>query len=548
MTVVPREQLGEAFLIMAWVGGTPIWLMLLVVCANVSSLLVARAIMRRGEVAVRFSMGASRARIVRQLLTESILLALLASGAGLVLLVWATTYFETRFPVQLDLDIHWRTVAFTIAFAAGVGVLFGVMPALHAARTSVFDALKGIRGLDRRASRLQRRFVVAQLTLSLPLLAAAGWYVAGASQARGLNGFDAPDRALGVTLDLYLRKYSDPEADALLTAARERIAALPGVQSAAFASNVPFFPRSSYGLYFRLPTAANLQDVRERIGSEASIVDPEYFQAMRIPIRRGRAIEPTDHAGAPLVGVVSEAFAREAWPGIDPIGKTLLTTIRRDTARVDLTFTVVGVGAPVGLRSGEDKPVVFVSRKQVPRPEAITLLVRTLGPAVDMLPVIRRELERLDPQLPLRQLETFERRFAAEFDIDRKIAGISLLAGLLILLIASVGVYASIAFNVAQRVREIGIRIALGAHATQVTRSFVRQGIRLALIGLAVGVPAALLLRLAFTRLLYSLDTGVNALALLAVAGLLLGVVALASWLPARRAATVDPVNTLRTD
>jgi putative ABC transport system permease protein len=151
LTVVPREHLGEAFLIMSWVGGTPIWLMLLVVCANVSSLLVARAIMRRGEVAVRFSMGASRARIVRQLLTESILLALLASGAGLLLVVWATTYFESRFPVQLDVPVHWRTVVFTTAFAAAVGILFGVLPALHAARTSVFDALKGISGLDRRS-------------------------------------------------------------------------------------------------------------------------------------------------------------------------------------------------------------------------------------------------------------------------------------------------------------------------------------------------------------------------------------------------------------
>jgi putative ABC transport system permease protein len=209
---------------------------------------------------------------------------------------------------------------------------------------------------------------------------------------------------------------------------------------------------------------------------------------------------------------------------------------------------VASIAAAVGLRSGEDNRLVHIPRKQLPPPDGITLLVRTAGPAVDMLPTIRRELERLDPQLPLRQLETLERRYTAEFDIERKVAGISLLAGLLILLIASVGVYASIAFNVAQRMREIGIRIALGARATQVTRSFVHQGIRLAVIGLAVGVPVTLLLRLAFTRLLYSLPASVNALALLAVATVLLGVVALASWLPARRAAAIDPVNTLRTD
>ena len=553
-TIVPREGLGEAVLLTSWVGGTPVWLTLLVVCTNVSSLLLGRAVMRRNEIAVRLSLGAARARVIRQLLTESMLLALLGSAAGLLLLLWAISYFQTQFPIQLDIPIQWRTVGFTIGSACVVGALFGVMPALHAARTGVFDALKNSSGVDRRGARLQRRFVVAQLTLSLPLLVAAGWYLTGLQQLVTTAPEFASDRALGVTLDLHLRRYTTPQADALLTAARTRIAALPGVQGAAFATNVPFFssgapyffqsqPRSVRG-DMPLPPGARLR------GAGASTLDPDYLRLMRIPILRGRGIESTDHAGAPAVAVVNEDYARAHWPGEDPLGKPLYTMVRRDTAIVEMIATVVGVAGPQARRvtGNEDAPHVYVARQQFPEAGSITLVVRTSMSAAPLLGDIRRELERLDAQLPLRGLGTFERRVVEATDVERKVARYSLLAGLLVLLMASVGVYAVIAFNVAQRTREIGIRMALGARASQVAISYVREGLRLAIFGIIIGVPAVLLMRLGFSQLLYNLEAATETLAIVVVVLTLMGVVALASWLPARRAARVNPMDALRTD
>ncbi|HSL70287.1 MAG TPA: FtsX-like permease family protein, partial [Longimicrobiales bacterium] len=425
---------------------------------------------------------------------------------------------------------------------------------LHAARTSVFAALKNTSGLDLRGTRLQRRFVVVQLTLSLPLLIAAGWYLAGLRQLTTTAPEFAADRVLGVTVDLGLRGYTTQQADALLTAARTRIASLPGVQGAAFATNVPYFsgnsaaypvsPRPlSASLRAALPPGAFLAS------SETSTIDPDYLRLMRIPIVRGRGIESTDHAGAPAVAVVSEDFARRAWPGADPLGKPLYALVRKDSTYIDVAATVVGVSRPA-VRSvfSEVQLQVYVARQQFPEARASTLVVGTSVPAAELLTDVRRELERLDAQLPLRQLATFERRIFDASDIERKVARYSLLAGLLVLLMASVGVYAVIAFNVAQRTREIGIRMALGARGSQVAAGYVRHGLRLALFGLLIGVPATLLLRLGFSDLLYNLEATTEMFAVVAVAMTLIGVVALASWLPARRAAAVNPVDALRTE
>jgi predicted permease len=549
LTLIPPDVFGEAFLIMSWVGGTPIWLILLIVCANVSGLLLARAVMRRREVAVRFSLGASRARVVRQLLTESVLLALLASGAGLVLLLWCTWYLQSMFPIELDVPIRWRTVGFTAAFACAVGVAFGVVPALHAARASVFEALKEGAGLDLRGARLQRRFVVAQLALGIPLLVAAAWYMAGWQRiGRGSMGFDVGEDGLGVTLGLQLRGYEAAEADALLTRARERVASLPGVTGAAFASKVLLFSGPSFEYFFYPPTESGTAGGPGRRPSTAS-VDPGYLRLLGIPLLRGRDIQPTDREGSPPVAVVSEDYARDTWPGLDPIGRTLLARAIGNTASDELAVTVVGVaGAVSRYGGGNGAPFVYLARKQFPGTRAMTLVVRTAGPAAPLLASVRDELTRLDPHLPQLELATFERRFEETFDIHRKVGRFSLLAGVLILLIASVGVYALIAFSVAQRRREIGIRMALGARGSQVASGFVRQGVLLAAFGAAIGVPAALVGRLAFRALFYGLGTTLSTLAILAVTGTLIVVVAAASWLPARRAAAVDPVNTLRSE
>ena len=537
-------------------------LILAIACANVTGLLLGRAVVRRREIAVRLSLGASRRRVVRQLVTESVVLALIASAAALLVTFWITQSIDSvLFDVPVDLSPDWRVVAFTTGIALATGVGFGLIPALHASRSHVADALKdGAAGLDRRRSRLQSGFVVAQVAMSLVLLVAAGTLITLLHSGTQIPlGFDASARVLATTLDLDLRDYSGARADDVLNRLAERVRSMPGVEHAAFTTRLPLTYASRRFLTVQTPRGESPTRSRDRTSSFAaatvSIVDPEYFATMGMPIVRGRGIEPTDGRGSLPVVVVSEDFAEHTWPGGDPLGKRVILEESgpgRGESPADTLFTVVGVvpamnfyGSPE--RDSPPPQLVFAARRQRPDSMGVSLVVRTTGDASRLAPLIRSEVQRVDPHLPITMMTTMEslrRERLADYVTASLIAGSF---GGLALLLACVGVYAIVAFAVAQRSREIGIRMALGARSGQVIALFFRDGMRLTGLGLAIGLAIGI----AVMKILQATWVGVNMasfVALAAISAAMLGVSALATWLPARRAATVDPLVALKAE
>jgi predicted permease len=499
---------------------------------------------------VKLALGASRGRIVRQLLAESMFVALLAGALGSVLLVWLRSALEGVFSFTIDLSPGPAVFLATAVIAAVTGVAFGVVPALHATRASLSDTLKtGSTGLDPRRSRLLHGFVVAQLTLGLPLLLAAALFGAATrSMDRADLGFTAGRDALGVELDFRLPGYSVERADALIEALRARVSSLGAVRAVAFASGVPMF-RQHWSIALRLPPD-ELAAAGVRAGFLPAVgVDPEYFATVGIPVLRGRGIGAEDVPGAPLVAVVGEDFARTAWPGLDPIGRTLHTTV--DTTRTIVDVTVVGVAravqqSPLG---GSDYRVAYMARRQLPARSGGVLVVRTAGDAASLAPTIRAIITQLDPRLPVAALQTFEQARRATLREYVPTVAVTRAAAVLALALGCLGVYALVAFNVAQRAREIAIRMALGAHASDVTALFMKQGTRLALYGLVLGLPLGMGIRLALANLLGEVGFTVGtAAALGGVVATLLLTAAAGSWLPARRAARVDPFRLMRTE
>ncbi|HEX8694649.1 MAG TPA: ABC transporter permease [Longimicrobium sp.] len=518
-------------------------LVLLIACANVSNLLLARAAARRREIGVRLSLGAGRGRIVRQLLTESVLLAALACAAGLVAAAWGLDALAASVTLPpLDLSPDLRVLAFCAAAAGATGVLFGLVPALDATRADVVEALKdGAAGPDPRRARLQGRFVAAQVALSLVLLAASGLFLRSlAAEARVDVGYDASDRVLAVSFDLGRQGYSDARARAFTDALAARAEGLPGVRGVAFATSVPMGGRREGAEVF--PGARPAREGEEH-GLEALLytVGPDYLRTVGIPLARGRGFAPQDAPGAPPVAVVSEALARQAWPGADPLGRELRVN--------DGVVTVVGVAREAVLSAVYEsaKPAVYLPLAQRPGQKHLALLVGTAGDARPLAAALRREVRALDPDLPVEEVRTlagYRRQSMSDIRATSRMIG---LFGALALLLAAAGIYGVMAFAVTQRTREIGVRIALGARRGDVVSLFVRRGVRLALMGIAVGLVLAAGVGRLMAGVLYGLSP-VEAPALAAVAALLAGVAALAAYFPARRAARVDPVVALKAE
>jgi len=523
-------------------------LIFLICCSNVSNMLLARGVGRRREIGVRLSLGASRGRLLRQLLTESGILAVAASAIGVVLALWATDILASIIPASLDVSLEPTTMLFSVVAAVVTALSFGTLPALHAARTNPVDSLKGSTvGFDRRRSRLQRSFVVAQVSLSLVLLIVAGAFLGQLVRAsRAEIGFDASERVLAASFDLGLQGYTPEQSTAFVSTFVQRTSGLPGVTSVSVTNSVPMGERT-YPADIVLDAASSTgarfgEDVEFEVYDD--VVRPGFFRTVGLPLVRGRDFAATDVAGSPYVAIVSEDFARRAWPGADAIGKRFSAT-----GKSGPFLTVIGVARESALFGvGERKrAIVFRSHLQVPRARDLVLLVRSSTDAAVLGPAIRSQLRSLDPSLPLHALQTL-----AQYRRDRlaePALGSTLLAivGAMALVLASVGVYAVVAFSVGQRAREIGVRVALGARHRQVIALFVREGVRLASIGVGVG----LVLSAAAVKVLSAMFLGMTSLDFLifAAIALLLAVVATAAaWLPARRAAQVDPMIALRTE
>ncbi|MBP9105913.1 MAG: ABC transporter permease [Gemmatimonadaceae bacterium] len=517
-------------------------LILLICCANVSNLMLARALSRQREIATRLSIGASRWRIVRQLLTESVVLSLVASAVGLLLATWGSDLvLATALPLPLDLSLDWRVFGVSAALALSVGVLFGLAPALHATRGGTAEVLRqSATGGDGRRSRLQGGLVVAQVALSLLLLTMSGLFLRSLDKAQRLDlGFDASERVLAVAFDLGLQRYDSARARMFSDQLVAQAKAMPGVETVTLTSLLPLSEWSTASVHTQRAEGA---EPSAEVLASLSVVAPSFFRTVSQGLVAGRDFGEGDVATSLPVAIVTERFAREQLGG-KALGARLSTNGANGP-----WLTVVGVVRDAVQALNAPAPSgVYVPLRQRPS-SGLTMLVRTKsGNASALAPALRDAIRAMDPALPVHRLETMARVREAATREQRGGATVLAIFGALALVLAAVGLHGVMLFTVRQRTREIGIRMALGATRRAVVGIFIRRGVRLTMVGGAVGIVLAL----GATQLLRSLLFGVaptDAFTFLAVSLLFLVVALVASWLPARRAALVDPVTAMRAE
>jgi predicted permease len=518
-------------------------LLLLIACVNVANLFLARGRDRQREMAVRLSIGARRRRIIRQLLTEAVLFAAVAGGAGLVLAFLAVRVLNgvqvpSDFPIDFDIAVSTPVLVFTLGISLVTGLVFGLAPALTASRPELVTSLKGdVGGRGRSRSRATRALVGVQVALSLVLLVSAGLFLRNLQAATELEkGFDA-DHLMLASVDPGLQGYDWPRIRAFYHQLVDRVRRYPDVRAAGLAEMVPL-GLGSQQTGIDVPGYEPGPD--EVMSIDYNLIADGYFDAMGIRLLRGRAITDQDGADAPGVMVINERFAERYWPGDEAVGKRVLVG---STER-----EVVGVVEDGKYRSlGEDPlPYMYLPWEQSLNSE-MTLHVRTAGPPEAMAARIREEVRSLDPQLPIYDVRTMENHLGISM-LPARLGGFVLgIFGVLGLVLAAVGIYGVMAYSVAQRTREIGIRVAVGAARRQVIGMVVRQGMGVVVLGTAVGLVGAFGAARLVQGLLYT-ESALDPLTFVAVPAVLLAAAGLATYLPARRAAGVDPVRALKAE
>ena len=539
-----RENLVSAAGLLLGVVG----LVLLIACANVANLLLARASVRQREVAVRLSLGASRGRLVRQLLTEGLLLALVAGSLGMAIAWWAQGVLWSQRPPGLgvdavDLTPDLRVLGFTLLVSLTTAVLFALAPALSASRPDVASELKqrgGAEGFGNRPWSLRNLLVASQVALSLVALVGAGLFVKSLANAQKIDpGFDYQKLAL-LSVDLGAQGYDEEHARDFHRRVLERVTALPGVERATLASGVPLFQGSFLRTVF--PEGVDTSDRKNGKLVQLNTVEPGYFETMGIPLRRGRDFQPSDHRDAPHVVVINETMAKQFWPEQEAVGK------RFKFFGQDWWNEVVGIAkdGKYNFLGENPQPHIYLSLEQVYDP-AVTLHLRSSGDPATALGMARREVQAMDRLLPITGVFTYSEVLRQSLWAPRMGAALLAVFGLLSLLLAVIGIYGVMSYTVSQRTREVGLRMALGADPTEVLKLIVKQGALLALVGIAIGLA----LSFAATRLVSNLLFDVPARDPLVFGGIprLLGVAAIfASAQPAWRASRVDPTVALRNE
>ena len=522
-------------------------LVLLIACANVANLLLARATTRRKEMAVRLALGAGRRRLIQQLLTEGLLLALIGGAAALLLSLWTGDLLQnfippTDIPFVLDARPDLRVLAFTLGLSLASSVIFGLMPAWRASGLDPVTALKNDASTFARGQKtfsLRNMLVIAQITISLVLLICASLFVRSLLGAREIYTGLQNRNVLLASVDLGLQGYDEAKGRNFYRDLMERVGALPGVESLSMASAVPLDFESYNDSVVLDGQTPGPHDGKVTVWR--SVVAPHYFETVGTALLQGRDFNAEDNREAPRVAIINETMARKYWPGQNPLGQHF----RLRSADGPLV-EIVGVAKDGKYVYLGEPPLLFIylPLQQNYMPSA-TLVVRTKGDPKSLVNGVRQETRALDENLPLFGVKTMDEHLSRSLLAPRLGATLIGTFGLLALLLATVGVYGVMAYGVNQRTREIGIRTALGAQAGDVLKLVIRQGMILSLIGIGGG----LLISLAVTRVFANLLFGVSATDAASFAGnaMLLFVVALIScYIPARRATKVDPGVALR--
>lgn len=524
-------------------------LVLLLACTNLVNMLLARASERHKEIAIRLALGAGRARVLRQLLIESVLLALLGSALGLALAYSAIKFVWLKLPVlfgftQIELQMDWRVMVFTLALSLLTGVLLGLLPGLQATRPDLIPALKNESTFGGyRRSHLRNLLVVTQMSLSLVLLLCAGLVLRGLQRAQQIDPGFNPEQAVEVSFELDVQKYNRERGSEFQRQVLERVRSLPGLQAAALTAHAPLTSGEGGGKGVFLHGDAPKTSTQAPIVLTTAI-STDYFRTMETRLLQGRDFTAHDVAQSSPVAIVNEAFARRFFPGENPIGKRLSFT---GTA-TENWIEIVGIAqnGKYSSLAAINEPFVYLPLAQNYESK-VTLIARSAGDSYLLLAAIRKELYGLDENLTPYDARTMLKHMELPLAPARVAATALGGFGVLALLLAAIGVFGVMSYAVKQRTREIGVRIALGADAKEVVKLIVGQGVLLVGIGVGIGLGGAVL----GTRLLANYLFGVSALdpvTFVGVTALLTATAFLACYVPARRATKVDPMVALRQD
>jgi predicted permease len=521
---------------------------LLIACANIANLLLARAAARASEMAVRLSIGASRAQLISQLLAESCLLAVLGGLAGLVVARWTLNLITSLLPPEaaatLQFGLDGTVLLFAAALTLGTGLLFGLFPALHSTRPDLVTTLKGQAGQPagaRAASKFRTSLATLQIAISMALLASSGFFIKSLFNVSRVDLGLKPENLVTFSVSPELNGYTPEKSKQLFMRIEEAIASLPGVKGVTSAL-VASLAGNNWGNDVAVEGFKAGPDTDSN--SRYNEVGPDYFRTMGIALLAGREFTPADTTGAPKVAIVNEAFAKKFNLGREAVGKRLGSGAGY-TSELDTEIVGVVQNAKYSQVKAEVPPVFYRPYRQDPEVGSITFYVRTSVKPEEFLASIPKALARLDADLPVEQMRTMEQQVRENVFEDRLISTLSSAFAVLATILAAVGLYGVLAYTVAQRTREIGLRMALGAAPGRVRAMILRQVGVMTIIGGVVGLAAAIALGRAAQSMLFELN-GYDP-TVLAASAVLLSLVALgAGLLPAHRASRVDPMRALR--
>ncbi|MEK6321114.1 MAG: ABC transporter permease [Acidobacteriota bacterium] len=549
VAIIPLHErfVGDVKLAMFVLLGAVCFL-LLIACANVANLLLARAAAREKEIAIRTALGAGRRRLVQQLLTESVALALLGGVMGLLLAVWGIELLTSLGPESIprinEVRLDGRVLAFTLTVSLVSGIVFGLVPALQASKANLNDALKegGRSGAESaRGRRARNVLAVSEIALSFVLLIGAGLMLKSFFYLQQVNPGFNPARVLTLDLSLPSSKYPEgtPAVAAFYKQLLEQVATLPAVESVATIDSIPLTGSSvlSFAVEGRpLPPPDKVVD------AEACVISPEYFHVLGIPLMKGRLFADQDAENAPAVTIINSTMARRYWPEEDPIGKR----ITLGDPQIGPWLTIVGIVGDVHQEALESEPYpqMYSPFAQAQR-RSMSLVVRASVEPLNLVPAVRSQIRALDKDQPLYNVRTLEQ--VLSYSVARPRFNVLLIGifAVIAIVLAAVGIYSVVSYSVTQRTHEIGIRMALGAQTGEVLRLVIIQGMTVALIGVGLGLAAALVLTRLMSSLLFNV-TATDPLVFFAISVVLVGVALGACLVPARRAMKVDPMVALR--